>query len=110
MNLKIENNGLRFRITESELQTLLTGQALEEITDITGKKLIVMIDPVSSNSEMEAAMMNNTDDTFIRMTISPEQLQMLEQKGRSKEGLESRRNELTISLQVDVRSQKRQAA
>ncbi len=106
MKLKIENGSLRFKITEDELQKLRTGKILNEAVNIAGSRLAFIINPAGETD----AMISSYRDGFVRLIVSPALIEELAGKGRSKEGIEDEHDGLKLSLQVDVRRQKAQAA
>lgn len=106
MNVRIDGKGLRFKITEEELKHLLSGTTLEEVLPLGRRALSVVIDPVGVSDELMAIY----DEDTIRLVISPAKVQELADMGRSREGLAQSRDDLSVSLQVDFRTQKRKAA
>lgn len=106
MNIRIDGKGLRFKITDEELQYLLDGKGLEEILPIGSKALSVAIEPSGTDGYLAAVY----DEDTIRLVIAPEKLHELSAMERSREGLLQEGEKLTISLQVDYRTQKRRTA
>lgn len=102
MNLRLACNSLRFKIDQQELDLLLFGETLEVCVPCGERNLSFLIVPTEAASSMKA---NYTGDRVI-LKITPAQLRMLADKGRSKEGLEEEVNGVTVSLQVDVRPKK----
>lgn len=107
MNIRIDGKGLRFKITDEELQHLLEGKLLEEILPIGSKALSVAVEPSGTDGDKLEAVY---DEDTIRLVIAPEKLHELSAMGRSREGLLQEGEKLAISLQVDYRTQKRQTA
>lgn len=106
MNVKIDGQGLRFRVTAAELEQLQKGVTLQESLQIGRRGLVIVIDPVAVTDNLTAIY----DEDRIRLLLSPAKVKKLASMGRSREGLEDVTDDLTISLQVDFRTQKRQLA
>lgn len=105
MNVKISGKGLRFKITAEELETLLGGNILMETLSIGRKKLSLSVDPAGVNEDMVVSW----DEDTIRLLISPAKVKMMADMGRCKDGLEQKEGAgPAVSLQVDLRTQKRQ--
>ena len=102
MNLRLARNSVRFKIDQEELDLLLCGETLKASVPFGERNLSFLIVPTEAAGSMQA---NYTGDRVI-LKITPLQLRMLADKGRSKEGLEEEVNGITVSLQVDVRSKK----
>lgn len=105
MNVRIDHQGVRFRISAEELKMLQKGKVLKESLRI-GQQLSLVIDPVGVTEDLGVLY----DDHTIRLLISPENVNKLAALGRSREGLEQKNGEITVSLQVDFRTQKHQTA
>lgn len=103
MNVKIDGEGLRFRLSEDELKTLLNGGTLQETLRIGRRTLGIAVDSVGASDDLIAVYDENT----IRLLVSPDKVRELSSMGRSREGLEQTAHGLTVSLQVDFRTQKR---
>lgn len=103
MNVKISSGKLRFKITAEELDLLKEGQTLKEILQIGRRKLSIVIGPVAASDELTVIY----DEDSIRLILSPGKVEELLTLGRSREGLEQVTDNLTISLQVDFRTQKK---
>ncbi len=109
MNLKIENNNLRFKITEEELKILLSVDSVHSKVNILGKNFIVSIIPQDSGNLIEAKLDQEGNETHLNLLVSLKDLQKLSDLGQSREGIETEMNDLRISLQVDVRSRRRRS-
>jgi hypothetical protein len=100
MKLKIGHDNLLFKITEEELVSLDAGKTLHEAINISGNRLIFIIEPSGDKNDI----MLDYNYSTIRMIISPASVRRMLEQGRSKEGLNSNQDGLSIALQVDVRS------
>lgn len=106
MNVKIDHEGLRFRITAEELEQLQRGDPLKEVLQIGRRSLAIVIDPVAVGNDLAVIY----DEDTIRLNISPARVTELAAMGRSREGLEQETDHFITALQVDFRTQKRQSA
>jgi hypothetical protein len=102
MNLRLARNSLRFKVDQEEFDRLLSGETLEAYVPFSERNLSFLIVPTKAAGSMKAKY---ADDRVI-LKIALLQLQMLADKGRSKEGLEEEVDGITVSLQVDIRSKK----
>lgn len=98
MKLKLDSRSLRFKITGDELQKLRAGEDLQEAINIAGNVLGLVIDPSGD------AVALNYEEGAIRLMVSSALVKELEDKGRSKEGIKSDIDGLTVFLQVDART------
>lgn len=103
MNLKIEGQTLRFKISRAELSTLLEGQKLYEKTLLAGSSLEVTVDPTGEEKSMQPVLVIEKSTSKVGVLIPPRYVQALADMGRSKKGIEQTINGVSISLQVDLR-------
>lgn len=103
MNIKIENNALRFKISDNELTELRRGKNLETKILVSGGPLVTSVSPAGEEKEMSVKFENNE----IKLTLSPEKVEELFSLGRSRDGIVSQNDDLELSLQVDFRTQKK---
>ena len=106
MNLRIEENGFRFRITDNDLQSLLQGCDINQHVRVGRQGFSYRIAPVSDKKEMVLEMA----DSGFCLYVPHKSLECLRDLGRSKEGISVRQDETEISLQVDIKKQLRKAA
>ncbi|PJB72768.1 MAG: hypothetical protein CO093_02220 [Alphaproteobacteria bacterium CG_4_9_14_3_um_filter_47_13] len=106
MNVKISSGEMRFKITAEELEHLKKGIPLVERLVVGRQKLTLAIDPVGVSDDFIVSYDENT----IRLLVSAPKIQALADLGHCREGLEQVTDHLTISLQVDLRTQRRQSA
>lgn len=109
MNVKIEEQKLRFKILEEELNALLSGKFLEQKIQILDKALIIIIDPKGEGDEFSPKLILDQDEICLRLLISSARLHELSDMGRSRKGLDLSVGGLYVSLQVDVRGDSRKA-
>lgn len=101
MNLKIDKEGLRFRISSEELEDLKKGTSLQQTLTIGQKTLTIAIDPVKGNQGVSYSK------DQIRLRVLEEKIHQLSDLGRSREGLEEIMNNISVFLQIDFRTRKR---
>ncbi len=105
MKLRLDGHSLRFRITDEDLNALITGRALKENIVIGENNLCFTVIPGGN-----AAMAVSCEGSEIKLSVSQDKIRELAGMGRSKEGLKIMQDDLSISLQVDLRKEKRSAA
>ncbi len=108
MNVRLKNQNIRFKITQEELEKLLIGDCLHIDLNLLGKNLIALINPKGLSDIMESKLAVDERDIYISLIVPPDHVQKLADMGRSKEGLQQKIGNLTITLQVDLKSDKRQ--
>lgn len=108
MNVRLENQNIRFKITGEELEKLLRGDCLHIDLNLLDKNLIALINPKGLADVMEAKLAVDEEDIYLSLLVPPDYIQKLANMGRSKEGLQQEIGKLTITLQVDLKSDKRQ--
>lgn len=100
MNIRIENQNARFKITEIELKTLLNGDTLSaELNSM----MVVVIDPSGEGENMRVEHIIDNGLAQLTLIISKQKLTDLAGMGKSRDGISVEQNGLLISLQVDVR-------
>ena len=106
MNVKISSTALCFKITASELERLKNAETLLETLSIGRRKLSIAVDPAGVRDDFIVSY----DEDTVRLLVSMAKVRELADLGRSRDGLEQDIGGLSVSLQVDFRTQKRQAA
>jgi len=96
MRLRIENNWLGFKITETELNQLINGEPLS-----INALLKVNLFPVNGPSRLLLK------DKVLDFSISVEDVNTLMAMGKNRTGLSLQFDELVVLLQVDIRSDSR---
>ncbi len=96
MNLKIDQQHLTFKITQDELNTLCEGSPLKVQTTL----IDINITPTGHDKSMHCT---KDKDHNINLTIAQDTLNELSNMGRNKEGITQQIDEMSITLQVDIR-------
>jgi hypothetical protein len=104
MNIRIGEGAVRFRISAAELKLLLAGKKLEERLILSGKPVLLVIDPSGTGLDFIF------QEDRIALNVPPNSLLELEQRGRSKEGISANIGGTAVSLQVDLKTYDRQKA
>ncbi len=107
MNVRIEEQNLRFKISEEELEKLLGGHCVHAKITLLGKALIVCVNPAGRGGELASKLVLDQSDVYLTLLIPPSSVQELSDMGRSRAGLQQEVDGLSISLQVDVRADSR---
>lgn len=108
MNVKISENSICFKISGEELETLLGGEVVETRTRLPTAQIHIRINPQQS-VENGASMQSRIIDSQMQIDLCvPDQMvQQLHEIGKSKTGLTFTLGQSVISLQVDIKSDKR---
>ncbi len=109
MNVRIEEQKLRFKISEEELGTLLDGHSIHVSVTLLNKTFKVTINPNRLNDSMEGKLVLEQSEVYLNLLVPPSEIQALSEMGRSRCGLENQIGDLSISLQVDLRGDTRKA-
>ena len=119
MNLKIENQNLRFKISENELKKLLLKEILGTKATFLDNKFIVSILPFSSknNIELKSTLEENLEEKkleqnciYLNLSITEKEIQKLVEMGKSRLGIKFKIEEILVSLQVDMRDDSRKTS
>ncbi len=110
MNVRIEEQNLRFKISEDELAMLLSGRSLSVRVGFAGKALIATIDPENVGEVMETRLSLDDNEVHLNLLIPPSSVQKLSDMGRSRTGLQQEVNGASVSIQVDLRADSRKKA
>lgn len=106
MNVRISQNDFRFRITPQDLEMLLLGRDIDERICIGTDCFAYRISPVTRDRKMEMEMAVSGFCLF----VPRETLEVLRDLGRSKEGVSVLQDGVTLSLQIDIKTQMKKAA
>jgi len=109
MNVKIEEQNLKFKISEEELKILLEGHCLNTKVSFLDKTLTIVLNPQGSTPEMESKLSCDEGDVYLTLFIPPVKIQELSVIGKNREGVKSQTNDNCLSLQVDIRKDNRKA-
>ncbi len=109
MNVKIKEQNLCFKISEIELNTLLKGHSVHAKVVLLGHTMVIAINPNGENDRLMTKLVLDQSEAYLNLIVSHRLLKELESKGRSREGVHQIIDDVTISLQVDVRKDARKA-
>lgn len=109
MNVRIEQQNLRFKILQEELNTLLTGHGLNAEVMFLTQTLSVTMKPRDGGESMALDLALNQDNATVSLFVPMALIQQLAAMGRSRGGLTQDVNGVSVSLQVDLRKHGRQA-
>lgn len=98
MNLRIDEEGFRFRIIPDELESLLQSEGITHSLKIGESRLEYSLLPVLSGP-----MTLQLADGRIALSVSRDDLRKLHELGRSKHGLLICQDGIDVELQVDVK-------
>lgn len=107
MNVKIKDKAFQFKITEEELSALLNGQCIHAEVKVMNKALVVTINPRSSESIMTSKLVIDDGDVYLTLLLPQQKVQEFSDMGRSRSGMEQQVGDLSITLQVDLRTDSR---
>jgi hypothetical protein len=105
LNLRIDETGIRFRISASELQDLLEGKSLSCTTAAGAPEVVSRVIP----SE-EAAMRLDMQGMCFTLFVPTAEIKRLRDLGKSKSGIVGKQGMAEIALQVDLKSPVKKAA
>jgi hypothetical protein len=100
MSLKLSHNELRFKFTKQELFTLLEGHKVFSSLNIEGAHVGYSVQA----QDLKESCKLTYDEGMIHLDISYSVLKTLSDMGKDRKGLSFQINELTITLQLDMRS------
>ncbi len=106
MTLTLSSDGFRFRILRDELEGLLAGRAVEHRVSAGPQGLSFAIVPLAGQGDLTV----ERDGHTIRLLAPRTVLERLRDLGRSKEGVSSVKDGVTVCLQVDLKASVRTAA
>lgn len=112
MNVKISESSVTFKITEKELNCLLTGTALEQKVLIGCNDFVMVIDPKPQEyfedfKEVPLKLILDRSESCLMLCTTMDEVGKLSDMGRSRDGLSARAGNLDIFLQVDIRKDSR---
>ena len=112
MNVKIGEDSVTFKITEEELNILLSGRALEKKIMLGRGTFVVVIDPDPEPFFEDAAahplkLIHDKFETCLMFCTSKDNVQKLFDMGKNRDGLSCRADGMDVFLQVDVRGDSR---
>jgi hypothetical protein len=112
MNVKISESAVTFKITEEELNYLLTGSALEQEILIGGNNFVMSIDPNPQEyfedfKEVPLKLILDRSESCLMLCTTMDEIEKLSDMGKSRDGLSAHTGNLDIFLQVDIRKDSR---
>lgn len=113
MNVKISETSVTFKITEKELNHLLTGATLEQKVPIGGCDFVILIDPAFSGhlEDIEKSSLRivfDKSEPRLKLCTTMDEIRKLVDMGKNRDGLSARADNLDIFLQVDIRKDSRE--
>ena len=102
MNVKIKNKNLRFKITDDELNVLLSGHAVHEKVELFDKTLVIIINPNGRGEAMEPKLVLDEREAYLNLCIPQAQLQALSDLCPDREGITQKTGDISVTLQVDM--------
>ncbi len=103
MNVRIEEQNLRFKISKDELGILLNGRAVHAKVALLDKTLVVSINPNGRNEAMEPKLVLDETEAYLNLLVPPSNVQTLFDLGENRDGLQHEGNGLSVTLQVDMK-------
>lgn len=110
MKIKIEDKCFRFKISEKELSLLLDGKAVSMKSPILDKNFMVVITPEDNGGDMGFNLSTDDNDVCLDLFVSTASLRDLLDMGRSRGGIKQSIGSSSVTLQVDLRGDKRKAS
>lgn len=106
MNIRIEEGNVRFRITPDDYNVLSGGGELRGGVNVGTGIIGFRIVPVQAEESTRLEAVGCNLDLFVSRSM----LEELNSLGRSKSGIVIRQGDAEISLQIDMKQQKKTAA
>jgi hypothetical protein len=99
MTMRVDEKGVRFRVSPDDLENLLNGRTLARRLDIGAGAVEFRIVPVNAGD-----IHLDVDGKRFTLSVSRFALEELKSMGRSAEGISARQGEAEVSLQVDMKA------
>lgn len=108
MNVRIQQQNLKFKVTTDELTQLLGGESITATVSFPDRPYYVRIKQDEQARDRLCAGLEQGEGGGILLTLLASQsaLQELRDMGRNREGLSVQQGEVTLILQVDFRRSK----
>lgn len=103
MNVRIEEQNLRFKISKDELGILLDGRTVHSKVALLDKTLVVSISPNGRNEVMESKLVLDKTEAYLNLLVPPSNVQTLFDLGENREGLCQEIGGLSVTLLVDMK-------
>lgn len=107
MNVRFEEQDIRFKISEEELKQLMHGHIVRVSVGLLVNSMIVMINPNALGEGMEVKHIFDDDTSYITLLVPSHVLVDLYNMGKNRDGIAVKQGALSLSLQVDVRKDTR---
>jgi len=104
MNVKISNQNLLFKISETELVSLSRGETIEVSVNFGASVLLCSICSQRDNAPNAVGMCLDRSEAYIYLNVPMTDIQKLSNMGKNREGLAYETGQIRAVLQVDVRS------
>lgn len=107
MNVKIENQSLKFKISEEELNNLLLDKCIYTKINFLEKVFVICVNPQKQKKDVILNFTVEDDEVYISLLIPFTKIKELSDIGKCRVGIEFELNNIAISLQVDMRKDSR---
>ncbi|PCI99933.1 MAG: hypothetical protein COB14_05130 [Alphaproteobacteria bacterium] len=107
MNVRFEEQNIRFKISEEELKQLMQGHIVRVSLGLLVNSMIALINPNALGEGMEVKQVLDGDTSYITLLVPSNVLVDLHNMGKNRDGIVVQQGELSLSLQVDVRKDSR---
>ncbi len=107
MNVKIENQTLKFKISEEELNVLLLDKCIHTKINLLDKSFVICVNPQKEKKDIALNFVTEDDEVYISLFMPFTKIEELSNKGKCRSGIETEVNDIAISLQVDIRKDSR---
>lgn len=107
MNIKIDNHALKFKISEEELNVLLLDKCIHTKINFLDKTFVICVNPQKQKKEIALNFVTEEDEAYISLLIPFEKIEELSNIGKCRSGIETKVDNISVSLQVDVRKDTR---
>ena len=102
MDIRIEKQNIRYKISERELQMLLSGENIVQRTECNTGDMVFGITIITGEKGIKFSWEVSEKVVTGILYVSPDMLTILNEKGRSREGVEDKDGELALALMVDI--------
>jgi len=106
MNVRIQEQSLKFKITHSELGDLLKGQKVQSALNLPQANFRVCILPCGTINELQVRMTSEKGGDVMSLIAPQRLLQKLQDLGRNRDGVTGQFGNVRLTLQVDYRKEK----
>ncbi len=107
MNVRFEEQDIRFKISEEELKHLMQGHIVRVSVGFSLNSVTILINPNALGEGMEVKHIFDDDTSYITLLVPSHILVDLHNMGKNRDGIVVKQGALSLSLQVDVRKDSR---